>query len=263
MRERKPDFHREEMMPESTINRFNTFSEEAGGRFPRRAARNKLMALLRGVIVGCVCAAIVPISGAIAHAAEIKVMATVAAKRTLEELVPAFEKASANKVAIVYDLAAILKKRVLDGETADVLLLTRSALEDLQKQHKLMPDSLTDVAHTPISMAVRAGAPKPDISSVEALKRTLLAAHAITYPDPASGAASGVYFGHVLDRLRLTEALRPKTVLAMNPSTVVARGDAELAVTEAMGIVPISGVQLVGPLPGEFAFAVALGGAQE
>jgi len=203
----------------------------------------------------------VPIGGAVAHAAEIKVMATVAAKRTLDELVPAFERASANKVAIVYDVAAILKKRIFDGETADVLLLTRSALEDLQKQNKLMPGSLTDVAHTPMSVAVRAGVPNPDISSVEALKRTLLAAHSITYPDPALGAASGVYFAHVLDRLGLTEAVKAKTVLALNPATVVARGDAELAVTEATGIVPVSGVQLVGPFPGELAFAVTLAAA--
>jgi len=188
-------------------------------------------------------------------------MATVGAKSVLDELVPAFERASGNKVVMVYDVAAVLKKRVLDGETADLLLLTRSALEDLQKQNKLMPGSLTNVAHTPMSTAVRAGAPKPDISSVEALKRTLLAARSITYPDPAIGAASGVYFAHVLDRLGLTEAVRTKTVLAnpqMSPATVLTKGDAELAVTEASGLAPVSGVQLVGPLPGELAFAITL-----
>lgn len=249
------------MMMKAAISTLITYVAESDKISPERIVRSRFLAMWRVAIIGWVCAAMVPIGGAIAHAAELKVMATVAAKPTLEELVPAFERTSANKVAVVYDVAAILKKRVLDGETADVLLLTRSALEDLRKQHKIMPSSLTDVAHTPMSVAVRAGAPKPDIGSVEALKRTLLAAHSITYPDPALGAASGVYFAHVLDRLGLTEAMKAKTVLAnprRDPAMIVAKGDAELAVTEATGIVPVSGVQLVGPLPGELAFAVTL-----
>jgi molybdate transport system substrate-binding protein len=249
-------------MLKTTINGLTTSFEDSGGSFPERTAMNRFLAMLPLVVMGWICAAMVPIGGAVAYSAEIKGMATVGAKSALDELVPAFERASGNKVVMVYDVAAVLKKRVLDGETADLLLLTRSALEDLQKQNKLMPGSLTNVAHTPMSMAVRADAPKPDISSVEALKRTLLAARSITYPDPAIGAASGVYFAHVLDRLGLTEAVRTKTVLANpqmgSPATVLIKGDAELAVTEASGLAPVSGVQLVGPLPGEFAFAVTL-----
>ena len=218
--------------------------------------------MARAAIAGLLCASMALIGQAAAHAADVRVLASVSLTSVLDELAPGFERTSGNKVAVVYGVAAELKKRVLEGEAADVLILTRSAMEDLQKQNKLVPGSLTDVAHTPISVAVRAGAPKPDIGSVEALKRTLLAAHSITYPDPAIGAASGVYFAHVLDRLGLAEAVRAKTVLAKpqtgSPPTVVAKGDAELAVTEAAVIAKVSGVQLVGPLPGELAFAVTL-----
>lgn len=248
-------------MQKAMVNPLNRLLQEAGRRFSEKTAARSLLAMLRIVVVGWVCATLVVTGGAIAHATEIKVMATVGVKSVLDELIPAFEKDRDTKVIAVYEVAAVLKKRVLDGETADVLLLTQSALEELQKQNKLMPGSFTNAAHTPISVAIRDGAPRPDISSVEAFKRTLLAAQSITYPDPALGAASGVYFARVLDRLGLTEAMKAKTVLAnaqRGPAAIVAKGDAELAVTEASVIVPVSGVKLVGPLPGELAFSVTL-----
>lgn len=109
-------------------------------------------------------------------------------------------------------LAANLRKRVLNGESADLVILTRPAMDDLQKQNKLAPGSLANVGGTPVSVAVRAGAPKPDIRSVNAFKHALLSARSIVYADPGKGGASGVYFAHVLDRLGLAEQLKPKAI---------------------------------------------------
>jgi molybdate transport system substrate-binding protein len=199
-----------------------------------------------------------------AQAAEIKVMTSVALTAALGDLVPLFEKATGDKVSVAYGLAAELKKRVAEGESADVIMLTRPMMEDLQKQNKFV-GGLVNVAGTPVAVAARAGAPKPDIGSVEALKRTLLNARAIVYSDPAKGGISGVVFARALDRLGITEEMKAKTILVPGAQApeVVAKGEAELGVAQASEIVPIQGAQLVGPLPGELAsmtlFTAAVG----
>ena len=208
-------------------------------------------------------------AGDVARAAELKVLASVALTSALNELTPAYENATGDKLSIGYGLAAELKKRVLDGETADVIILTRPMMDDLQKQDKLAANSLVDAAGTPVSVVARAGAPKPDISSVEAFKHTLLTARSIVYADPAKGGASGVYFAGVLDRLGIAPQLKDKTILVPGPQAaeVVARGEAELGVAQASEIVPVAGAQLVGPLPGELAsmtvFSAGIGAASK
>jgi molybdate transport system substrate-binding protein len=195
-------------------------------------------------------------SGDVARAAELKVLASVALTSALDELTPIYEKATGDKLSIGYGLAADLKKRVLDGETADVIILTRPMMDDLQKHDRLASDSVVvNVAGTPVSVVARAGAPKPDVDSVEAFKHTLLTARSIVYADPAKGGASGVYFARVLDRLGIAEQLKDKTTLVpgAQAAEVVAKGDAELGVAQASEIVPVAGAQLVGPLPGELA----------
>ncbi|HZP79211.1 MAG TPA: substrate-binding domain-containing protein [Pseudolabrys sp.] len=190
-------------------------------------------------------------SGA-ARADEIKVMASVALKSTLDDLAAKFEKSGGGKVTMVYGLAAQLKQRVADGEADDVAVLIRPMMDDLLKQGKLAAGSLTNVGGTPVAIAIRAGAPKPDISTVDALKRTLLAAKSISYSDPAKGGASGVYFAKVVDQLGLTEQLKAKTILvpgAQAPERVAA-GEAELGVAQGSEIIPVAGAQLLGPLPG-------------
>jgi len=183
------------------------------------------------------------LSANIARAAELKVLASVALTSSLDELTPIYEKETGDKLSIGYSLAADLKKRILDGETADVIILTHPMMEELQTQHKLSVDSLMNVAGTPVSIVARAGAPKPDISSVDALKHTL----------------------RVLDRLGIAGQLKDKTILVpgAQAADVVAKGDAELGVAQASEIVPVTGVQLVGPLPGELAsttvFAAGIG----
>jgi molybdate transport system substrate-binding protein len=190
-----------------------------------------------------------------ANAAEVKVLSAVALTSVLDELAPVFEKSSGNKVELVYGTAGDLRKRILDGEIADVVILPRAVLDDLQKQQKLVPDSVANLGGTDVAVAIRAGSPKPDISSVEALKQTLLQARSVVYSDPAKGGASGVYFARVLDKLGLIDQLKAKTILVAGAQApeVVAKGDAELGVALVSEIVPVKGAQLLGPLPGELA----------
>jgi molybdate transport system substrate-binding protein len=190
-----------------------------------------------------------------AGAAELKVLATVALTPALDELAVQFERATGNKLAIGYSLVADIRKRMLEGETADVVILSRAVMDELQKQEKLAPASIEDVVGAAIAVAVKAGAPKPDIGSVESFKRSLLAAKSIVYADPAKGGLSGVYFARVLERLGIAEQMKPKTILVPGAEAgeVVARGDAEIGVAQSSEILPVTGAQLVGPLPGEFA----------
>jgi len=204
--------------------------------------------------------------GDVADAAEIKVFTSVALTAALNELAPVFEKASGDRLTIVYGLVVELRERVLDGESADVIMITRPMMEELQKRRKFAPDSLVDIVGTSVALTARAGAPKPDIETVEAFKRTLLAARSIVYADPAKGGVSGVVFARALDRLVIADQMKAKTILvpagAQAPE-VVAEGEAELGIALGSEIVPVAGAQLVGPLPGELAsttvFSAAIG----
>ena len=188
-------------------------------------------------------------------AAEIKVLTSVALTSALNQIAPNFEQATGNKLNIGYSLIADIRKRVLEGETADVIILSRPVMDELDRQRKFVSGSIKNIAGTQIALAVRARAPKPDISTVDALKRTLLAAKSIVYADPAKGGASGVYFAHVIDSLGIADQLRPKTVLVpgAQAAEVVAKGEAEIGVGQTSEIVPIEGAQVLGPLPGELA----------
>jgi molybdate transport system substrate-binding protein len=218
---------------------------------------------------GLLFSSIAPIEGAVAGGAEVKVLTSVALTSALDELAPQFERATGNKLKIEYSLIADIKKRMIAGETADVIMLSRPVMDELQKQDKFEPGSVANVAGTPVAVTARAGTPKPDISSVDALKRTLLAAKSIVYADPAKGGASGVHFAHVVDQLGIADQLKSKTILVpgAQAAETVAKGEAEIGVAQASEIVPVSGAQLVGPLPGAFAsmtsFAAGIGASSK
>src|SRR6478736_2658134 len=187
------------------------------------------------------------------HAAELKVFTSIALKQALNELAPIFEQKTGNKLSISYDLASVQKKRILEGERADVIILTRVMMEDLVKQNKLATASIVNVAGTPVALAARAGAAKPDISTADAFKQTLLSAKSIAYADPAKGGLSGVVAGKAIERLGIAEQMKAKTTLVPGAESpeLVAKGEVELGIAQASEIVPVAGVQLVGPLPGE------------
>ncbi len=192
-------------------------------------------------------------------------LTSVAVTAALSEVAPQFERMSGDRLTIGYSLIADIRKRVLNGETADVIMLSRPVMDELQQQNKIVPGSIVSVAGTAVAVAVRAGAAKPDISTVDAFKRTLLAAKSIVYADPAKGGASGVYFARVLDRLGIAAQMKPKTVLVpgAQAAEVVAKGDAEIGIGQTSEIMPVAGAQLVGPFPAELAstteFAAGIG----
>ena len=190
-----------------------------------------------------------------ADAAEVKVMISGGFSAAYRSLVPEFERATKNTVATVSGPSMgatpeAIPNRLQRGEPADVLIMVGDALDELIKQGKVVADSRVELARSNIGMAVRAGAPKPDISTVDALKRTLLAAKSIAYSD----SASGVYLSTVLfQRLGLADQIKGKSrmIPAEPVGAVVARGDAEIGFQQISELLPVQGIDLVGPLPPE------------
>jgi molybdate transport system substrate-binding protein len=132
------------------------------------------------------------------------------------------------------------------------------------KDGKAVADNVTVVARSGIGVAVRKGAPKPDISSPEALKRTLLAAKSITYSNPALGGAAAIHFAKVLDRLGIANEMKSKTVLSKSGSdtgVLVANGEAEIGVQQLQFLISVAGIEIVGPLPGDLQLTGVLSAA--
>ncbi len=192
------------------------------------------------------------LSGPAAAETELKVLSAVAMKSAADDLARAFERTTGNKVALGYAPAGAIRDRILNGEVFDVAILPRPVIDRLQAQGNIAADSARVIARSEVSVCVRSGAPKPDISTVDNLKRSLLAANSVAYSDPAKGGASGIHFARVLDRLGIAEQMKPKAKLTGPDSAeFVARGEAELCVNQAIEIKRTVGVDLVGPLPAE------------
>jgi len=191
-----------------------------------------------------------------AEAAEIKVLSAFGMQSVLEDLGPKFERATGHKLALTFATGGATVKRVQGGEVFDVVITLRQGIETLVKDGKAPAGNVTALASAGISVAVRKGAPKPDISSPDALKRTLLAAKSISYVDPASGGASGIHFAKVLDRLGIANEMKSKTIFP-NPQTpaevgvLIANGEAEIGVHIIQELIPVAGIDIVGPLPGD------------
>jgi molybdate transport system substrate-binding protein len=188
-----------------------------------------------------------------AHAADVHVMISGGLSAAYNALVPEFEKATGNKVITAYGPSMGTKvnaipMRLERGEPADVLILVGYALGDLIKQGKVLPDSRVDLVNSKIGVAVKAGAPKPDISSADAIKRALLAAKTIAYSD----SASGVYVStEMFDKLGITAEMKDKArkIPATPVAEIVARGEAEIGMQQISELKPIPGIDIVGPLP--------------
>jgi molybdate transport system substrate-binding protein len=191
----------------------------------------------------------------LAIAAEVKVFSTIGVQSALEELVPKFEKATGHKFNITWATAALFVKRVQAGETADLFVLTKQSLDALVKDGKATEGTDAIFANSGMAVVVKKGAPKPDISTPEAFKGTLLNAKIIAYSDPAAGGASGVYVGKLIERLGIAEQLKAKTKHpppSGNSATLVASGDAELAIQQEPEVMTVAGIDIVGAPPGDF-----------
>ncbi len=168
------------------------------------------------------------------------------------ELIPKFEQSSGHKVTFDYGTVGGMTDRLQKGEAADVAIVSGPQIDVLEKQGKVAAGSRVNLAKVGIGVFVRKGAPKPDISSVEAFKRTLLAAKSIGYNDPAAGAPVSIYLIGALERLGIAAEMKPKTKVFQRRADrfeAVARGDVEIGFNQISEIVAAPGVELVGPLP--------------
>jgi molybdate transport system substrate-binding protein len=186
--------------------------------------------------------------------AEIKVYSSIGVRSAVEGLLGQFEKTSGHRVAVTWGTAPMLGKRIESGETADVLILSRAGMDGLLKQGKVAPGSDVTLAGSGVAIAVKAGAPKPDISTPGALKQTLLNTKAIAYSEPSAGGASGVYFAKLIERMGIADVMKPKTKFPPAGgfcAELLMTGEAELAVQQKPELLHVAGAEIVGMLPGD------------
>src|SRR5437016_4431932 len=185
------------------------------------------------------------------RAAELKVLASNGVKEALNELAPAFERATGHKLAIAFGLAAALKRRIGAGEAFDLAILPAAAIDDLAKQGKMDAGTRAPIARSGVGIGIMKGARRPDIRTPRALKRTLLAADSITW---AKEGQSGIYFAGLLERIGIAEQMKPKIVHAASGVEVgqlVAGGEVQLGVILVNELMAAPGVEVLGPLPPE------------
>jgi len=179
-----------------------------------------------------------------------KLLCSNGVKAVLLELIPQPERSTGTKLAITWASTAMLLDQIKGGADGDLTILTAEAIDALIAQGKLVAGSRVDLARSAIGIAVRQGAKKPDISSPAALKAALLAAKSICY---SRTGISGIYFPTVLERLGIAEAMQGKIVIPEvgMVGDVVVKGDAELGIQQISELLPVPGVEIVGPLPDE------------
>jgi molybdate transport system substrate-binding protein len=204
-----------------------------------------MRAFIRSVVVAL--ALVVGATGA--NAEEIRVLSSVGIKPVVEELATQFERATKHKVTAVFDLAVAIKGKIDAGAPFDVAILTPPLMDDLIATRKVSSASRTDVARVGLGLMIKAGARKPDVSTVEAFKKSLLDAKAVTY---ASAGASGVAFLATIEKLGIADAIKAKAKPAANGDQVNANiltGAADLAVLPISEILPVKGAELGAVFP--------------
>ena len=189
--------------------------------------------------------------GSVARANEIKVLSASALHPIVDALIPDFERSSGHKVTVAYGTAGAVADLVQKGEAADIILSSAPMVDRLRAQGKVVPGDRVIIAKVGVGVFVRKGAAKPDISSADAFKRSMLAAKSIAYPDPAGGGASGIYVAGLLERLGIAAEMKPKSNLSKLETlySSVASGEVEIGFNQVSEILAQPTVELVGPLP--------------
>jgi len=183
-----------------------------------------------------------------ARAAEIKVLGTPGVREIYNELVPQFERATGHKVTIEWAGTVDVTKRIGGGETVDLVIMARNSLDELTRQGRIVAASRVNIAKSGMGVAVRAGTTKPDISSGDAVKALMLSAQSIAY----SSGPSGVYLERLVQRMGIADAIKAKMKQIPPGGAVgewVARGDAEIGFHQVSELIPVKGIDIVGPLP--------------
>jgi molybdate transport system substrate-binding protein len=221
-------------------------------RTPGRRIVRRPPANFRALLLGFVGSMLLTVT---ASAAEVRVMISGGLTAAFDALAPEYERQTGNKLLVVYGpsmgtTANAIPVRLERGEPADVLIMVGYALADLARKGKVAPGSQIDLVKSTIGAAVKASAPKPDISSADALKRTLLAAKTVAYSD----SASGVYIStEMFKKLGIEEEMKGKArqIPATPVGEIVARGEAELGFQQLSELKPVQGIEIIGPLPAE------------
>ena len=190
-----------------------------------------------------------------ARAAEIDALITTAMKAVVDELVPPFEHDTGHTVRVSYGPSGGVARRFIGGEPADVIVIDSGALDDLIRQGKVLPDP-TGIARTGIGICVRKGAPRPDVSTPEALKRALLAAESIAHTAPAGGGITAAHITKLFERLGIAAEVTPKVKLAAGGpngrvSVLVSSGEAEIGLQQVSELMSNPDVDVIGMLPAE------------
>jgi molybdate transport system substrate-binding protein len=179
--------------------------------------------------------------------ATIELMCSNSMRGVIDELLPRFQSASGHRVAVRYDPAKLMLKRIMGGETGDVAIVSSGATDELVRQGVIASETRR-LARSSVGMAVAAGAVKPDISSVDAFKAAILAARSVAY---TIDGASGMHFAELIERLGIAQAVRAKAKRQPGGlvGELVARGEAEVAVQQLSELKAVPGIDIVGPLP--------------
>jgi molybdate transport system substrate-binding protein len=190
----------------------------------------------------------------VASPIELRVLSTTAMKMVFEQLAPAFERASGHRLAVTLGPSLQLEKRLLEGETADVAIVTRAGAEDLIARGKIAAGGLANVARSLIGVCVAKGAARPDLSSVESFKQSMLNAQSIALSKPVGGGASGAHMAKVFDRLGIAAAVQAKAKYGAGgagglAALVVLRGEAEIGIQQMAELMAVPDVDVAGPLP--------------
>src|SRR6516162_4861097 len=185
---------------------------------------------------------------------ELSVFSSIGVRSAAEELFRKFEQQNGSRLAVTWGTAPMLVARIEAGERADILILSRAGMDTLLQQGKVLSGSDVTLAGSGVAIAVKQGAPKPDISTAEALKETLLNAKSIAYSEPSAGGASGVYFAKLLEHMGIAEQMKPKTKYPPPggfSAELLLTSEVELAVQQKPELLHVSGVEIVGFLPGD------------
>ena len=181
-------------------------------------------------------------------ASTLKILSSNSIRAVMGELVPQFERSSGMNVSVTYDPAKVMLARIAKGEAGDLAITGSAAIDELVKQGKILAGSRRLLARCRVGVAVRAGAPKPDISTVESLKRMLLAAKSVAYTQEG---ASGMHFSGLIERMGIAKEVQAKAVRQPGGliGELVAAGKAEIAIQQVPELRAVPGIELVGALP--------------